>query len=241
MTKTMKFGIGTIASLALLACAVVFIPTGRKEAPPAGYTPIHDDALAAAWLPAFECPPEFGPIVAIYYRASRDTSGLLHIAYHPVWTREWNDAKAWAPALSRILYTGGLSLQRAMYGKGDVESVGLTIDAAKREILEVDFETAADYNPAKFGVKHLKVVRKGPFAQPLRFKVMSWNHLFALEEGAESPSATQAAAAPGPAAAGPALSYFTDRLWNDYAMWKNPETLLRKDRAHFVWERDSVR
>ena len=232
MTKTMKFGLGALACLALLACAVVLIPTGGKEVPPAGYTPIRDDALAAAYLPGFDCPSEFGPIPAVYYRASRDASGLLYIAYHPVWAREWNDAKAWGPALSRILYTGGLSLQRAMYGKGDIESVGLMIDQAKREILEVDFETAANYNPSSFGVSHLKVVRKGPFAQPLRFKVVSWNHLFTLEEGG--------GVAPAAAMATPPLSYFTPELWNGYAMWKNPETLLRKDRAHFAWERGSA-
>ena len=120
-----------------------------------------------------------------------------------------------------------------MYGKGDIESVGLTIDTAKREILEAEYETAAGYKPTSFGVSHLKVVRKGPLAPPLRFTVMSWNHLFALEEGA--------AKVPSAAVAVPPLSYFTPELWNDYAMWKNPETLLRKDRAHFIWERGSVR
>jgi hypothetical protein len=230
--KVPKLGIGIAAGLVLIACAVAYYPVGKKEAPPAGYAPMRDDALAAAYLPVFDCPPEFGPVLAVYYRAAKDASGIIHLAYHPVWARERNDAKAWGPFISRCLYTGGLSLQRAMYGKGDIESVGLAVDPSKGEVLEADYETAADYNPASFGVKHLNVVRKGPLAPPLWFKVVSWNHLFSLEEGGLTASAPQGS--------GPALSYFTDKLWNDYAMWKNPETVLRKDRAHFVWERGFV-
>ena len=232
MARALKIGIGAVAFLALLFWAAGLIPTGKKETPPAGYTPIRDDTLAAAFLPAFDCPPEFGPIIAVYYRAARDASGTLHIAYHPVWTREWNDAKDWGPALSRILYTGGLSLQRAMFGKGDIESVGLSIDRQGGKILEVDYETAANYNPASFSVKHQNIVRKGPLDPPLRFKVVSWNHLFSLEEGAGVPPAGSAAA--------PTLAYFTPQLWAEYAIWKNPETLVRKDRAHFIWERGSA-
>jgi hypothetical protein len=220
--------LGAVALLVLLVCAVVYFPTAKKEAPPKELMPVRDDVLASRFLPVFDCPDEYGPILAIYYRASRDAAGLTHIAYHPAWARERNTTKAWGPFLSRWLYTGGLSLQRAMFGIGDIESIGLTLNPSQTEVLEIEYETAADYNPANFGVRHLKVQAKGPFTLPLVFRVVSWNHLFAFETGAAG-KPTTAAAAP--------LSYFTPELWAKYAMWKNPETILRKDRAHFVWER----
>jgi hypothetical protein len=213
----------------VLLFVVVYYPIGRKETPPTGYEPIRDDMLASQYLPIFDCPPEFGPILAVYYRAAKDESGLLHIAYHPVWARERNDTKAWGPFLSRWLYTGGLSLQRAMFGIGDIESIGMTINPENGEITKIEYETAANYSPSDFSVKHLTVDKKGPFESPLCFKVMSWNHLFSLEEAPRSSSGKRNNAAP--------LSYFTSELWAKYSMWKNPETLLRKDRAHFVWER----
>lgn len=221
--------LGIIALFILILCAIAYYPTGKKETPPAGYTPIRDDALAARYKPVFDCPPEFGPILAVYYRAARDESRILHIAYHPVWARERNDTKAWGAFLSRCLYTGGLSLQRAMFGKGDIESIGLAIDPASGEVIEIDYETAADYTPSSFSVKHLNVVKKEPLTPPLRFRVVSWNHLFSLEENLPASLERQDVKIP--------LSYFTSELWAAYAMWKNPETLLRKDRAHFVWER----
>jgi len=257
-----------VAILAIV-CFAIFYPTGKKEAPPEGYVPLRDDRMAARYMPVFECPPEFGPILAVYYRAAIDKTGLVHIAYHPVWVRERNDTKAFAPFMSRILYTGGLSLQRLMYGPGDIEAVAITIDMSSGEIQEVDYETAADYNPASFSVKHQAVSLKGSFAPPLRFRVMSWNHLFELsgnrkiqtatpsttapggaattgaasastpESPVPAPAAAAGSAAPAPAPEAP-LSYFTPELWAKYAMWKNPQTSVRKDRAHFVWERGAA-
>lgn len=239
-----------IVILLALVCLVAWYPAGKKEVPPAGYTPIRDDDLAARYRPVFDCPAEFGPIIALYYRAARDDSGVIHIAYHPLWAGERNDAKAFGPFLSRLLYTGGLSLQRLMYGPGDIETIGLSIDPASGKIVGVDYETAADYDPSSFSVKHQAVSLKGSFDPPLRFQVVSWNHLFALEENtaasaeAASGNAVPSGAAPRAeaaltaAAAAAPLSYFTPELWAKYAIWKNPETILRKDRAHFPWERE---
>jgi len=234
-----------VVILLALVCLVVWYPTGKKESPPAGYTPLRDDDLAARYRPIFDSPAEFGPILAVYYRAARDEAGIVHIAYHPLWAKEWNSTKAFGPFLSRCLYTGGLSLQRLMYGPGDIEAIGFAIDPASGKIIEIDYETAADYDPASFSVKHQVVSLKGNFDPPLHFQVISWNHLFRLEEntvasgdGARSGEIAQGGAATplGPAAGVP-LSYFTPELWAKYGIWKNPETILRKDRAHFIWER----
>ena len=228
--KTRNFLIGLLA-LAVLAAALSLFPSGKKSLPPSSYIPFRDDALAARYCPVFECPSAYGPILAVYYRAARDESGLIHLAYHPVWARERNDAPGLKPFLSRVLYTGGLSLQRAMFGKGDIEAVGLTVDPASGSVLEIRYETARAYSPTDFSVSHEYVVESHPGVGRPLFAVVSWNHLFRLEG-----SATQAQAA----APRPALAYFSARLWNAYGMWKNPETLLRKNRAHFVWERGAV-
>jgi len=221
--------IGIAIAFIFFLCIVMYYPTEGKESPPSGYTFIRDDALAALYQPFFDCPPEYGPILEVYYRAAKDESGILHIAYHPLWARERNDAKAWGAFLSRWLYTGGLSLQRVMFGSGDIETIGLAIDPASGKIIEIDYETAADYSPSSFSVKHINIIKTGLFSFPPRFSVVSWNHLFSLEE--ETP------ASPNTPVSNIPLAYFTLELWSKYAIWKNPETLLRKDRAHFVWER----
>ena len=245
----------SIALLALSLGGFCFCwPTGKKEIPPGGYVAFRDDALARRYCPFFETSPSFGPIVAIYYRAARDGAGNLHFAYHPVWKGETNNSSGWGPFLSRTIYTGGLSLQRAMFGKGDVESIGVTIDQGG-EIAGLEYETAKDYDPGAFSVKHLPVKEEGKISLPLRFRVVSWNHLF-IRIGGEATAAIPAGTAgpgagmvPGayevftaeghgrPDARTVPFGYFSERLWSEYAMWKNPETILRKDRAHFVWER----
>jgi len=95
-----------IAVLIVLVCFVVWYPAGEKEAPPAGYTPLRDDDLAARYRPVFDCPTEFGPILAVYYRAARDDSGLIHIAYHPLWAGERNDTKAFLAFLKQNFVHG---------------------------------------------------------------------------------------------------------------------------------------
>lgn len=235
--KARNFLVGLLA-LAVSFAALSFFPSGKKGAPPAGYLPFRDDALAARYRPVFDCPEAYGPILAVYYRAAREAGaarsagdGLIHIAYHPVWARERNGAPGLKPFLSRALYTGGLSLQRAMFGKGDVESVALTIDPASGSVLEIRYETARAYSPSDFSVSHEMVVESHPPAGRPLFSVVSWNHLFRLE-GAAGEARAEAERAP--------LGYFSERLWRGYEMWKNPETLLRKNRAHFVWERASA-
>jgi len=228
--------VAALACLAVLAAAVAvafLYPIGPRELPPVGTAPIRDDALAARYLPRFSSPPGFGLIRSVYYRASTDKDGFIRIAYHPVWALERNDAPGLAPFLSRILYTGGLSLQRLAYGMEDIECIGLTVDPSNQAIVELEYETAEGYSSSNFDVQHGTVVEKGPFALPLRFRVISWNHLFALEGGASA-----AYVSPEPPAG---LSYFSPELWSRYSMTKGRETPVRKDRAHFAWELEAVR
>ncbi len=259
--RGLRITLAVLAGIALLWIAALLIPTGPRLALPEGYEALADDALAAKFCPVFDCPREYGPIVDIYYRASKSKSdGSIYIAYHPVWVREWNSASGFGPSMNRAFYTGGLSLQKTMYGKGDIESIGLKLSPDASRILEIRYETARGYNASDFSVSHQNVVIESPAQGRPHFAVVSWNHLFGLAAaapgfsaaGGDSAKLTAAAAGtsdgntpaaiwePYPAGQVP-VSYFTSKLWNDYEMWKNPRTLLKKDRAHFVWERPSVR
>jgi len=258
MKKKAAVWVLSIASLVLVVCVLcVFWPTGKKQALPEGYTALRDDALARRYCPVFETSPDFGPIVAILYRAARDGAGKLYIAYHPIWKMETNNSSGLGPFLSRTIYTGGLSLQRAMFGKGDVESIGVTIDQG--EIAGLEYETAKDYDPSAFSVQHLPVKEEGRVDLPLRFRIVSWNHLFSRLGTDASAAALAGIAGAGagresgksevfapegievPGARSVPFGYFTEKLWSEYAMWKNPETILRKDRSHFIWERGAAR
>jgi hypothetical protein len=119
-----RVSVGIVVALALGFLALLVVPRGEAEAfPDEGWTPVRDDELALAHLPGLHSPDAFGEPVAALYRAARAADGGLFIGYHFVWEREENPAPGLGPALSRIIYTGGLSLQRLMFGKGDVELV----------------------------------------------------------------------------------------------------------------------
>jgi hypothetical protein len=247
MRKPSRPLIIVLALAFLVAAAILFAsywPTGKAMAPPAGFTPLRDDALAARYCPEFVSEPAFGPIIAVYYRAARDAEGTLHIAYHPAWAREVNKGRGFGPFLSRTVYTGGLSLQRAIFGKGDIESIAIAVDGAG-QVVRVEYETAKDYDPAAFSVTHAALSEGGPFDLPLRFRVVSWNHLFARMSAGDPVPPSDLVWSAGAATTGRAnptgqaapLAWFSPALWKEWAMWKNPETVIRKDRAHFAWER----
>ena len=256
--KAAVWGLSIVAVVLSLCSLCIYWPIGKKETPPEGYTALRDDDLARRYCPVFETPSSFGPIVAIYYRAARDGAGKLLIAYHPVWQREINTNAGWGPFFSRTIYTGGLSLQRAMFGKGDVESIGVTIDAAG-EVVGLEYETAKDYRPGSFSVTHLPIKEEVKVSLPLRFRIVSWNHLFSRNVNETSAMASAVItgtdvgreaetrdifAAEGldvPGARSVPFGYFSAKLWSEYAMWKNPETILRKNRSHFIWERGIAR
>ncbi len=196
---------------------------------------LRDDELAAQHAPQLIGGSDYGDPEALLYRMSRDSDGNLHIAYHFVWPFERNDTSGCSPFLSRNIYTGGLGLQQTMFGPKDIEVVVLTIDPRGR-IIGLHYETAENYDPSAFGVKHKKIeVRakdgaelRGPFA----FEVISWNHLFALREDV---SAAQAATLINLTPV-----YFTDDLWAKYGMYKEETGFFSRHRAHLEWERESV-
>ncbi len=195
-----------------------------------GFTPIKDDELANRYLPLLEIGSEYGDPFAIYYRASRDSEGNTHITYHYFWEKEENTSSGMGPFFSRNIYTGGLKLQKTMFGKGDIELVSFMIDSYGR-ILQVEYETAENYDPSKFGVKHKHMERKEQHKEPLVFKVMSWNHLFDYVGDNASNSSNYIRLKP---------SYFTQKLWEEYEMVKQEESFFSRSRAHKPYEKEFV-
>lgn len=199
------------------------------------FAPLRDDALAAAFAPRLLAPrgAEFGPAPAdpeaLYYRASRDEQGRLHIAYFFAWPYERNESPGLAPLMNRLVYTGGLGLQRVLFGPGDVEVVSLILGPAGA-VEQVEYEIPENYDPARFGVTH-KTVREPAAARgPLYFRVASWNHLF---ERAAAPGTDDRIIALAP-------QYFEAPLWERYRMFKARETLLSRNRAHPLFAREAA-
>ncbi len=213
----------------LLFAALAFLllaPRGEAQAFPAGWTPIRDDARAASLLPGLRSAAEEAPLAA-KYRAARGPDGRLYFGYHFIWAREENPARGFGPALSRALYTGGLSLQRLMFGKGDVELVVVEADAEGRA-LAFSFEEAKDYDPASFSVTHSPARALVEGGGRALLEVMSWNHLFrALPQG----SAVDA---------DPPLGYFDEAAWREYSMSKERPSFLRRNRALAPWELETA-
>ncbi len=198
-----------------------------------GFTPIRDSSLAKKFTPVFISNSEFGMPREILYRASVDEQGHTYIAYHPVWDYERNSTPGLVPFLSRILYTGGLHIQRIMFGEADIEVVGIKLNSRK-SIMEIRYERPKSYDPQNFVVAHEPVVLTGSFQPPLMFRVVSWNHLFEfIPAGKRSEDETAHALQLEP-------EYFTGELWEKYTMVKVHETRLRKCRAHFPWEREYI-
>ena len=195
-----------------------------------GYTPVRVDSVAQRYVPIVIPGEKFDEPVRLLYRASRDTDGNLHLAYHFIWDKEENNAEGLMPFLSRNLYTGGLSLQRVMFGKGDVEVVGMVI-SPKNRIMRLEYETAADYDPRDFSVKHKDVTVDGPVSTPVCFEVISWNHMFDYKKSSTKKCKDGVRLQ---------VEYFSKELWEEYTMFKREETMLKKNRAHFKWERESI-
>lgn len=200
----------------------------------AGFTPVRDDDTARRFAPSLISNDDFGFPHACYYRAARDTNGNLHLAYHPVWEYERNDSRGLMPFLSRILYTGGLSIQRFMFGKGDVEVISAII-SPEGKIIALEYERPKNYNPSTFIVEHETRKVQKTFERMPVFKVASWNHLFEIvSEKNTTVKSEERIWRCNP-------EYFTEDLWNEYTMVRFKETRLRKSRAHLAWERISAK
>ncbi|MBK8397304.1 MAG: hypothetical protein IPL26_18975 [Leptospiraceae bacterium] len=195
-----------------------------------GFTPIKDDEFAKRYAPSLESGSIHGDPFAIYYRASKDLEGNTHITYHYFWEKEENTGSGMGPFFNRNIYTGGIKLQKSMFGKGDIEMVSFMIDKSGK-IQQVEYETAENYEPNKFGVKHKHVERNGFHKEPVLFKVISWNHLFDYigDNTINTPNTIRLIP-----------QYFNQSLWEEYAMVKEKESFLSRNRAHKPYEKEFI-
>jgi len=226
--KFLKQILFIVITLSLYSCSSTqiaenYIPKDVVEK----YSPLKDDELAKKYAPVLESGSPYGDPFGLYYRASRDSAGNTHVAYHYLWEKEENTGDGVGAFFSRNIYTGGLKFQKIIFGKGDVEVISFIIDASG-EIRQVEYETAENYDSSKFSVIHLHAIRKGPHKSPLLFKVISWNHLFEyIKDNAENNNVIRLTPA-----------YFSEKLWREYEMVKESESFFSRNRAHRDYEKE---
>jgi hypothetical protein len=218
--------LSTVFCLLLLAAGLA----GSAPATECRLGPDELDALVKRFAPVLAQTAEIpAPPEKMLYRAAiADGGRTLLLAYHIVWPYEQDPRPGFWPAVTRLYYTGGLKLQRVIYGPGDVEVLVLTIDLATAKIVRVNYETAT-YD-AKGGVVHVPLQVESadlPGYEPLFFRVISWNHLFKLES--VPPAATDQVIRLEP-------QPFSDQLWSYYRMTKKAQGPLSLDRDHPAWE-----
>ncbi len=221
MKKIIRIILIFVITASILWLYVLYSPSGSSPIYPNNFTPLRNDNLAEKYVPSIICDDKYTQIEKILYRAAVSSEGFTYIAYHPVWKFEKNTSRGILPFLSRAFYTGGLSFQKIMFGKGDVENVVIKITKAGKPV-EIIYETADNYFEKNFSVKHKKITKQITEGKIPELEVMSWNHLF-RETG------TFAAGQFKP-------DYFSDKLWEEYEMTKNPPTKIKKHRAHEDWE-----
>jgi len=225
----MNYIYSLILLLTFSFCSTVKVIDKNADTIP-DFTPVKDDELAKRYAPILESGSEHGDPYGLYYRASKDSEGNTLITYHYFWEKEENTGSGVGPFFSRNIYTGGLKLQKSMFGKGDIELVSLIIDKAGK-IQQVEYETAENYDPNKFGVKHKHMERKGIHKEPVLFKVISWNHLFDYIADNSGNASNTIRLTP---------VYFNQQLWEEFGMVKEKESFFSRSRAHKPYEKEFI-
>lgn len=230
--KKIFFGVIILLFVSLWGWAR-FYPVEKFGTDTGGMRPIRNDALAVANAPVIYSTEAYGFPYQMAYRAAIDEQGNTYLAYHIFWKGESNPHSGILPSLNRWLYTGGLKLQKTMFGPGDIEVIEIVLDQSGAR-KSIRYETAKDYDPKGFSVAHQWVKLEGAqFQDNTVFKVISWNHLFdALLESEVDQEKYLRRDVP--------LAYFTNDLWESYEMFKPVNTRLKRNRAHFEYERQSV-
>lgn len=210
-----------------------FAPVETHDVNVSSWKAFKDDALAEQFLPVLYADLSYGLPTDVFYRAAKEGNGTLHFAYHYVWDREVNKNSGFYPFLSRSVYTGGLKIQKMMFGKGDVEVIEVVV-SPEGTVKELHYEKAQNYDPTAFAVSHVWVKKNMPNLDEDCLYVMSWNHLFELEKKDVLEANAQFVKTQN------TLQYFSNRLWKEYEMFKHTTTRLKKNRAHFDYERIGV-
>ena len=182
-----------------------------------------DDELAYKYCPVFVQAESIKPdINHIYYRMAEDDKRIF-LACHPVWPYEKDESKKGLQAIfNKLFYTGGLKLQRKIFGPEDIEAIEIVIDKESKKILRLRYESASHIKKEISEEKALEIEK------PV-LEVITWNHMFELITLEQAQGKRFFDLRP---------EYFTEELWNYYQMTKKQNNILSQDRAHFEWEHD---
>jgi len=226
--KTLRV-LGIITVFFLFALFILFRPLKDTPLDTSDFKPISDPALARKFAPKFIAHSEYGKPEKILFRMALAANGQTHIAYHPWYATEFNPHAGFMPLLSRILYTGGLGIKDTMFGPNDIELIEIILDSAGNPI-KLSYESAMKYRKTAFGVTH-KAVEETLNGKPQNycFKVTTWNHMV---DHVGSSACNAQPEIP--------LAYFTNAEWEASRMVKRSEAILRRNRAHRVYERLGV-
>lgn len=233
MKRTLWKKIGLILILLIVVLFLIarFYPVSHFDTVIEGWQPIQDDALAIKYQPQIYADEAYGLPTEIRYRAAKDNDGNVHIAYHIFWDSEQNPNDGFYPWLNRMIYTGGLSLQKMMFGKGDIEVIEIAINP-NGTVIQCQYETAKSYDETAFSVSHEWV--RADHHINMGFEVISWNHLFNMSPQTDLDQNHSLIKT------NLKISYFDDETWKAFEMFKETNTFLKKNRAHFEYERVSA-
>jgi hypothetical protein len=222
--------------LLLFCIGILFLSlrtTKINDMNPGGFTPLSHDELAKKHVPRVLASSVEELPVQLFYRACMEnSSGNIFIFYHFFWEKEENKTSGFFPFLSRSLYTGGLGLQKIIFGVGDIELVVIELNS-KGDILGVEYETGENYAPGHFSVKHKTMRLSKNLEPPFYFRVATWNHLFDFIPHRDKETEVLETVLIEP-------KYFSDDEWKKYTMVKEKETFFKRSRAHKPCERLSL-
>ena len=205
----------------LALMAIILISAFQWQEEPGEFQMVKDDELAQRYCPVIVQGEGIEPEPsAIYYRMASQGERIF-IAYHIVWAYEKGEGKGFEKLWNKLFYTGGLKLQKVIFGPGDVEAIEIVIDREKRDMLRLRYERAGHQGVEKTA-EELRGIEK-PYLE-----VTTWNHMFELISPEETSGKRVYSLKP---------EYFTEELWRYYKITKKHKHLLSQPRAHFSWEK----
>ena len=213
----------------LLVASVPLVCAGAYQWPDekAALTHFQDQALAEKFCPIIVQGDNIKPDPwQIYYRMAQDDSRIF-IAYHVAWAYEKDETTGLLAAVNKVFYTGGLKLQKKIFGPEDIEVIEFVIDKKSGKIARIRYESAT---VEKVGEK-VKQNHQGKEVKnaepPTYFETITWNHMFNMLSPGQINGKKVFKLKP---------EYFTQERWDYYKMSKKHKNLLSQDRAHYNWE-----
>lgn len=225
--KINKSNIFVIGSIIFLIAAIIItfnIPIRKTPLLMENYKAIDDEELVNKYTPVFYV-KSVKP-VALYYRTSTDKAGNEYIVYHLIFDKNVYDASGIKGAFNKYIYYEGLSLRNFVVGKNDIKMIYMKFN--KDKVLK----------EIKYDLNDKQMVLTGDFIAPLYFKVSEKDHnVDYLEKDDNDEIKVEAGYTPFDVG----VTYFTNKLWQDYGMFKKKETVLKQSRPHYFFERKGVR